>query len=368
MAEKPIDEEFCIVQVTVPTGFELGAAEECREVFGTNAISGRGKVTVPIKYKEDLQKLPHLRSIDHVYVLVKDSTKFCEDPSLALQRLKSFPEEIDWTRSLEVWQVVQESDMTAESVKFRVTCHRSGPKLGFGSMDAAREFGSGVFLKFGWQVDLSHPTIEIILNIDGTSASVLLTLTKQSKHLRNIVHFGPTVLRSTVCHGLLRLCGLSSGDIVLDPMCGSGSISIEGGLSWENTFHIAGDLHEAAVTRTARNMAAQSMALKMDALQWDVTSLPILSASIDVVVTDMPFGKRMGSHSDNRKLYPAALREMGRVCRLDSGRAVILTADNKCLSNALVKSSLWSRQRTYWANVGGIRAAVYILKRTGKIA
>jgi 23S rRNA G2445 N2-methylase RlmL len=369
MAEKPLTSEFCVVQATVPTGFESGAAEECREIFKTDAVSGRGKVTIPIKTKEDLPKLFAVRSIDHAHVVVKDSIQFCKDPSVALERLKSLPGELEWGRPLEVWQALQDvgSMMDTDNIKFRVTCHRTGPKLGFGSMDAAREFGSGVNLKFGWKVDLTHHSLEVVLNVDGTSACVLLTLTKQSQHLRNIVHFGPTVLRSTVCHGLLRLCHVSSGDVVLDPMCGGGSISIEGSLSWKDSFHLAGDLHDLAVSRTEKNMAAQPTPLKMDALQWDITSLPLRTASIDAVVTDMPFGKKMGSQFDNRKLYPAALREMGRVCRLDTGRAVLLTADNKSLGNALVKCNLWTRQRTYWANIGGIKAAVYVLRRTGRI-
>ena len=40
---------------------------------------------------------------------------------------------------------------------------------------------------------------------------------------------------------------------------------------------------------------------------------------------------RMGSVHDNRLLYPKVLKELGRVCR-ESGRAVLLTHDNKTLS------------------------------------
>lgn len=39
--------------------------------------------------------------------------------------------------------------------------------------------------------------------------------------------FGPTTLRATVCYNLLRLAHPNPGDIIIDPMCGSGSIPIE---------------------------------------------------------------------------------------------------------------------------------------------
>lgn len=54
-----------------------------------------------------------------------------------------------------------------------------------------------------------------------------LRVTSESKHRRNIVHFGPTTLRATVCYNLLRLAKPKPGDIIIDPMCGSGSIPIE---------------------------------------------------------------------------------------------------------------------------------------------
>lgn len=59
-----------------------------------------------------------------------------------------------------------------------------------------------------------------------------IALTKRSLHRRNISFFGPTTLRSTVCHNLLRLADIKPGDIVLDPLAGGGSIPIEVGWSF----------------------------------------------------------------------------------------------------------------------------------------
>lgn len=61
-------------------------------------------------------------------------------------------------------------------------------------------------------------------------AYVCFALTKESMHRRNIAHFGPTTLRATHCYNILRLAQLRVGDIVVDPLCGGGSIPIEVGL------------------------------------------------------------------------------------------------------------------------------------------
>lgn len=54
-----------------------------------------------------------------------------------------------------------------------------------------------------------------------------LRVTHESKHRRNIANFGPTTLRSTICYNLLRLAHPKPGDVIVDPMCGGGSIPIE---------------------------------------------------------------------------------------------------------------------------------------------
>lgn len=54
-----------------------------------------------------------------------------------------------------------------------------------------------------------------------------LRVTHESKHRRNIASFGPTTLRSTICYNLLRLANPKPGDIIIDPMCGGGSIPVE---------------------------------------------------------------------------------------------------------------------------------------------
>ena len=47
-----------------------------------------------------------------------------------------------------------------------------------------------------------------------------------------------------------------------------------------------------------------------------------------VLVTDLPFGKRVGTPMSVEVLIPLVLDEMARVCRCGSGRAVFLI--NKC--------------------------------------
>ncbi|KAK5872389.1 hypothetical protein PBY51_013099 [Eleginops maclovinus] len=268
----------------------------------------------------------------------------------------------------------EEAEPKTKVIKFRVTCSRAGDKHSFTSNDAARDFGGAVQEFFQWKADMTKFDIEVLVNIHKEEMVIGIALTEESLHRRNISHFGPTTLRSTLCYGMLRLCSPQASDIILDPMCGTGAIPLEGAIEFNSSFYIAGDNNDMAVNRTVNNIchiqkrrAAKGSAsgLPIDTVQWDLCNLPIRTGSVDIIITDMPFGKRMGSRKKNWDLYPSCLREMARVCTLGSGKAALLTQDKKCFSQAISRmGGLWKRLHTVWVNVGGLHAAVYLLKRT----
>ncbi|XP_031976819.1 THUMP domain-containing protein 3 isoform X2 [Corvus cornix cornix] len=269
----------------------------------------------------------------------------------------------------------QTSEGEAKVLRFRVTCNRAGDKHSFTSNEAARDFGGAVQEHFQWKADMTNFDVEVLLNIHSNEVVVGIALTEESLHRRNITHFGPTTLRSTLAYGMLRLCDPQPTDIIVDPMCGTGAIPIEGAAEWPYCYHIAGDNSPQAVKRAANNICSllrkneskdsTALGVPLDIIQWDICNLPLRTGSVDIVVTDMPFGKRIGSKKKNWDLYPACLMEMGRICTPGTGRAVLLTQDKKCFAKALSRvGHIWRRAQTVWVNVGGLHAAVYLLRRT----
>lgn len=325
--------------------------------------NGRGDTTVEKDVKEFTNSVSDSQILDcyenpavkeEVSTLIGDDLTSCKD-----ETEENSKEEVD-----------------PEVLKFRVTCNRAGEKHCFSSNEAARDFGGAVQDYFKWKADMTNFDVEVLLNIHDNEIVVGIALTEESLHRRNITHFGPTTLRSTLAYGMLRLCAPQPTDIIVDPMCGTGAIPIEGATEWSNCYHIAGDNNPLAVNRAANNISSLltkiqvkegklSLGLPIDTIQWDICNLPLRTGSVDIIVTDMPFGKRMGSKKRNWNLYPACLREMSRVCRPGTGRAVLLTQDKKCFAKALSgMGHLWRKVHTVWVNIGGLHAAVYLLKRT----
>lgn len=68
---------------------------------------------------------------------------------------------------------------------------------------------------------------------------------------------------------------------------------------------------------------------------------------------------------DNRILYKQFLIELGRIIKVLTGRIVLLTYDRRSFNMALqAAGDLFYVTKTLGINIGGLQAAVYVLKRT----
>jgi len=256
-------------------------------------------------------------------------------------------------------------------LSFRVTAQRSGTKHNFTSMQAAHYFGGAVNDHFNWNVDMRNFDIEVVLHIMEGSLSVGIQLTLDNQSHRNIRHFGPTTLKANIAYSLLRFANIQTGDVICDPMCGSGSISVEGALGLPKTFQLAGENHPMAIQHSAENIQAleeekgDSYTLPASVIQWDIYQLPLRTSCVDKIVTDLPFGKKIGNKDRNMFLYPVALNEMARVCR-PSGRAVLLTGHKGAIARAVKNSELWKNMEVKKICMGGLNVVVYALQRNNK--
>lgn len=263
-------------------------------------------------------------------------------------------------------------EAVASGPRFRVSCSRTGSTHKFGSPEAARQFGAGVNEMFMWPVNLTNFDLEVLLCIDTEFVYVAISLTREPLFKRNLTHFGRTNLRATVCHNMVRLATPQLGEVILDPMCGGATIPMEGSLTHNQAFHLGGDNYGQAVKRSRdniHNLLRKGKSMAVDVAQWDATKLPLRSQCVDVVVSDLPFGKRSGSKADNRVLYYRSLVELARVTKMNTGRAVLLTYDKgSMIKNIKRVHTLWKSGASRTVNIGGLPAVIYTLYRTSQLS
>jgi tRNA (guanine10-N2)-dimethyltransferase len=173
-------------------------------------------------------------------------------------------------------------------------------------------------------VSLKNPEIEYraILSEDRCYfGKVLFTFDRGSFDVRNPGKrdfFHPGVMMPRMARTLVNIAGVRTGDIMLDPFCGTGGILIEGDLLGARA--IGSDFDPLMVQGSRKNSAGSDLMLA------DATHLPLEDHSVDAAVTDFPYGQSVCIKKADTmdRLYGDALEEIRRV--LKSGkRAVVVT-------------------------------------------
>ncbi|KRY70818.1 THUMP domain-containing protein 3 [Trichinella pseudospiralis] len=364
---------------TVASGMEEIAILEVQAKLQCNlANKGRGHIVFSISDDVEVKKVLCLRSVNHINVVILDKAE-CSIENVekeeALNNLNALAQEACWDTGIEVWQSAVdggEANLKNESFvpKFRVSCQRSGGEHPFTSMEAASSFGGVVQAKFQWTVDLVYFDIEVIVRISGSQVRISLALTKKCLALRNLICFGSTTMKATICYGILYLCEIQNYEIICDPMCGTGAIILEAAHCWPKSILLAGDSNCRALKRCEMNVKnfltiQQTNSAIISIQRWNATKLPLTTASIDCIVTDLPYGRRSGSVRSNQTLYPALLNEFARVLKIGTGRACLVTNDKSTLTRSCMKvSNYFDCRKLCHINIGGLYPAVYHFKRT----
>jgi tRNA (guanine6-N2)-methyltransferase len=165
----------------------------------------------------------------------------------------------------------------------------------------------------------------------------------------------PWSTNPVVAEVLVRLAKVRPGQRVLDPFCGTGTILLAVRRRTPGAQVIGTDHDPRALKIATTNGCRRLAPATADAL-------PLPDGSVDRVVTNLPFGKQVGSHELNRTLYPAVLCELDRVLTA-AGRAVLLTEDKRLLHNAIQRHPALKVVRQRLLKYNGATPTAYVLTR-----
>jgi tRNA (guanine6-N2)-methyltransferase len=159
---------------------------------------------------------------------------------------------------------------------------------------------------------------------------------------------------------LVQFAKPNPGDVFYDPFCGAATILVEAAARDAGLVVLGSDISSGALRASAANHPLFPSGHLFSA---DATALPLAAGSVDRVVSNIPFGKRIGSHTANLGLYPGLLSEVGRVLRID-GRAVLLTDDKNLFRSSVEGTRGLRLVREVKLATGGLHPSAFILERT----
>src|SRR5262249_15759538 len=173
----------------------------------------------------------------------------------------------------------------------------------------------------------------------------------------------PASLRPTVAAAMVRLAGIAPESVVLDPMCGVGTILAEAAELARQRRASRVILWGGGIERPA--LAAAAVNLKPfhpDLLiHWDARRLPLPAASVDRVISNPPFGRQLGEPHEIATLYRLVVAECDRVVK-PGGRAACLVGDAEPLL-AAVRPITWSTHKQVRVRILGLPALIGVWRK-----
>jgi 23S rRNA G2445 N2-methylase RlmL len=346
-------------------GLEAVAEDEIqRELDGEVKRSARGLVVFRVPEIDD--GLLRLRTVEDVFLFAwgTDQLSYRAD---ALEQIRRWTErEADWGRLLRLHHAVRPKPKGKPT--YRLVTQMTG-EHGFRRVDAREALARGLAGKFppSWRPAEENAAVEFWLTIQGTTAVCGLRLSDRSmRHRTYKAEHLPASLRPTLAAAMVRLAELKPDHVLLDPMCGAGTILAEA-VWWRGARSVpgqpsgstwGGDLDAVALRAAAANLRRLG---RVFLARWDARRLPLPSQSVDRVISNPPFGKQLGQPEEIGPLYARMLQEYDRVLR-QRGRAVLLVSDAAALAEA-ARAVGWKRVQQLRVRVLGQGAALTVWRK-----
>ena len=345
-----------IYYTLVVPGLEKVAWQDIRRELDDVELISEDPGRLLFRYSGDPRDLLYLRSVENSYAFIR--------------HIKGVTRS---RKSLgEIYKIVKNTDVqTAMALhkrahrkkgKKRLTFKVVTSKLGrhnFRRVDVQQSVETALVEKYGWRIARQDPTLEFRMDVEDVEAILGLRLTDEMMRKRayKVSHL-PASLKPTVAYCMAMLSEPEPTDVFVDPMCGAGTILIERAISGPYGKIIGGDMNRNVVLAAQNNVDASRKSIDLDI--WDASKMPLRDRSVDKVACNLPFGKRIGSQSENRRLYADFFKEMARILR-PGGKAVLLTSERELIEELARRHSSINVRRYLKIDLLGIKARIYII-------
>ncbi|MGI5817145.1 MAG: methyltransferase domain-containing protein [Armatimonadota bacterium] len=340
---------------TLIAGLEEIVADELRERLPDATVLGATRGKLFFSSPEPPRTAAELLTIENLFAYV-DQLSDLPRTGLGLEVIEGWLAALDLDPAL---RVHRELHGPRARPSFRITAHRSGDHA-YNSLQVAAAAGAGVVRRYGWDVDLEEYDYDLRVYVTDDTALAGLRLSPEALHQRARVRHTAASLNATVAHAMCRLTEPVEGQVVVDPMCGAGTILVERARLPGPDLLIGGDLFIKPLQAAQANIEAAGVGARI--AQWDARALPLKTASVDTVICNMPWGRRIGSHRANRHLYPGFVRELARILKPE-GVAALLTQEKRLITRLIGRSPRLRIIREHHLSLSGTHPAIYVVKR-----
>jgi len=318
-----------------------------REVKHEKFLNMQGRVLVEINEKE-INEIFNLFSVYHTIKLIG-----VFDIDTNIKGLDIIYENI---KNLDIEELKQCNT-------FRVTSDRIG-KHEFTSLDIQKFAGKAIVDKYSKKVDLKNYDINIIVDVIGEKCYVGIKLTKEMicKKFKKVFNH-PASIKIPLAYAMIKLAGMKKDESLLDPFCGGGTIPITAALLYKNYIRIYGsDINEKYIQGAIKNAESAKVKDLIEFRVLDVREIEKYYSNIDKIVTNPPYGVRMGKLTGIKKLYKDFLISSKKVLTKD-GKIVFITLRTSSFRNIVLNSESFLIEHERVVEAGGLFPHIFVLRK-----
>lgn len=318
----------------VTTGTEALAWFEIETMLAVQRLRQSPR-TLEFEYSETPSRLLMLRSVDDVYAHL--GTLFGLDhtqPSLNV--LVNKARTLDIQQALSICRKVR---AVPAAPSYAITASLESP-CNYSRFEVATALRQGLDGLVGWRY-IDHrdnkavADLDVRVLIEGHRATFGLRLGAQPLHRRSYkLASVPGSLKPPVAYCMLLLANPRDNELMLDPMCGAGTLLLESEGAWSPRLVMGADIDPSIIAQArvnfeqARNDASLVVA--------NAFHLPLPDRSVDRIACNLPWGRQVSIGVDAGAFHTQLITELARVMR-PVGRAVLLTDQvtsfMQCLAN-----------------------------------
>jgi hypothetical protein len=246
-------------------------------------------------------------------------------------------------------------------LKFRVVARMAGEHE-YRRVDFQRAVERGILERddHTWRLEEGDADVELWATMIDAEFFLTVRLSDDKmRHREYKAAHRPASLRASSAAALAWLSDPREDEVVLDPFCGAATILIERAHLGRYAMLLGSDRDDAALAAARVNVGTRYKPIQLE--NWDAGALPLADASVNKIVTNLPWGIRYGSHGENRKLYPLWFREFARV--LKSGGMMVLLTSEWRLMRELERTRKIAPSKIIRVSVLGKPAAIYVCRK-----
>ncbi|XP_010853862.1 PREDICTED: THUMP domain-containing protein 2 isoform X2 [Bison bison bison] len=185
------------------------------------------------------------------------------------------------------------------NLTFRVSCRCSGAVAKtLTAQEVGRVIGIALMKQFGWKADLRNPNLEIFIHLSDIYSVLGIPVFRVPLACR--AYIKTAGLRSTTAWAMASLAEI------------------------KHVYYVGADVSDSQLSGAYDNLRAAGLRDKIELLQVSVIELPLPSESVDIIISDIPFGKKFKLGKDIKRM----LQEMERVLRVGGTIVLLLSEDH----------------------------------------